>query len=143
MKAIVFDLPKVSQYLETKSRQHQVAERINFKGGDFFQDELPPGDVYALGYILSDWNREDGTKLLKKIYNSLPLGGAIIILEKLFDEEKNGPVETAMMNLAMLPETWGQHYSGSEYISWLEKVGFKNCKVIRSSGEKHLVLGIK
>ncbi|NER25551.1 MAG: hypothetical protein F6J96_33645 [Symploca sp. SIO1C2] len=143
LKGIIFDLPKVRQYLENKSRQHQVAERINFQSGDFFKDELPPGDVYSLGYILSDWNRKDGTKLLKKIYNLLSPGGAIVILEKLFCESKNGPRETAMMNLAMLLETWGQHYSGSEYISWLKEVGFKQGQVIHSSGEKHMIVGLK
>ncbi len=143
LKAIVFDLPKVRPYLERKFSQHQIAERINFIGGDFFKDELPPGDVYVLGYILSDWNRENGTQLLNKIYNSLPKGGLVLIVEKLFNEDKNGPLETAMMNIAMLLETWGQHYSGSEYIQWLQEIGFQNCKIIRSNGEKHMVMGIK
>ncbi|MBC6417832.1 MAG: class I SAM-dependent methyltransferase [Prochloron sp. SP5CPC1] len=143
LNGIVFDLPKVSQYLENKRHEHKLSQRLAFVAGDFFQDELPTGDVYVLGYILSDWNREDGTKLLKKIYNALPAGGAILILEKLFNEGKNGPIETAMMNLAMLLETWGQHYAGSEYISWLQEIGFQNCQVLCSSGEKHMVVGIK
>ncbi len=143
LNAIVFDLPNVHPFLEIKCTEYQLLDRLKFVAGDFFKDELPQGDVYVLGYILSDWNREDGTKLLKKIFNSLPENGTVLILEKLFDENKKGPLETAMMNLAMLLETWGQHYSGSEYLSWLEKVGFQNCKVIRSSGEKHLVVGNK
>ncbi|MFM6589809.1 MAG: methyltransferase [Microcystis panniformis] len=143
LNAIVFDLPNVRFFLEDKCAEHQLADRLKFVAGDFFKEDLPHGDVYVLGYILSDWNREDGTKLLKKIFDSLPEGGTIFIVEKLFNEDKNGPVETAMMNLSMLLETWGQHYSGSDYIFWLEKVGFQNCQVIRSSGEKHLVVGVK
>jgi ubiquinone/menaquinone biosynthesis C-methylase UbiE len=143
LHAIVFDLPSVQSYLEKKRSQHQLDKRLNFVAGDFFKDDLPIGDLYVLGYILSDWNRQDGTYLLNKIYDSLPNGGTVMILEKLFNEDKNGPIETAMMNLAMLLETRGQHYSESEYISWLQEVGFCNCKVIRSSGEKHLVVGIK
>jgi ubiquinone/menaquinone biosynthesis C-methylase UbiE len=143
LNAVVFDLPKVRSFLDKKCLEYQLLERLKFVAGDFFKNELPQGDVYVLGYILSDWNREDGTNLLKKIFNSLPQGGAIFILEKLFDEDKNGPLETAMMNLAMLLETWGKHYSGSEYISWLEKVGFQNCRIIRTSGEKHMIVGIK
>ncbi len=143
LNGIVFDLPNVHSFLEQKCIEHQLLDRIKFVAGNFFKDDLPQGDLYVLGYILSDWNREDGTLLLKKIFDLLPKGGAVLILEKLFHEDKNGPLETAMMNLAMLLETWGQHYSGSEYISWLEKVGFQNCQIIRSSGEKHLILGIK
>jgi len=143
LKAIVFDLPSVQQYLEKKSAEYKLLDRLTFVAGDFFKNELPKGDVYALGYILSDWKREDGTILLKKIYNFLPEGGAVLVLEKLFNEDKNGPIETAMMNLAMLLETWGQHYSGNEYISWLQEIGFQNCQIIRSSGEKHMIVGIK
>lgn len=143
LNAIVFDLPSVQEYLEKKCDEHQVSERLTFVAGDFFKDELPKGDLYSLGYILSDWNREDGTALLKKIYHLLPEGGSVLILEKLFNEDKNGPLETAMMNLTMLLETWGKHYSGSEYISWLQEIGFQNCQVIHSSGEKHMVVGIK
>ncbi|NER48989.1 MAG: hypothetical protein F6J92_20275 [Symploca sp. SIO1A3] len=143
LDAIVFDLPNVRSFLDKKSIEHQLYERLKFVPGDFFKDDLPQGDLYVLGYILSDWNREDGTQLLTKIFNCLPEGGAVLILEKLFNKDKNGPLETAMMNLAMLLETWGQHYSGIEYIYWLEKVGFKECKIIRSSGEKHMIVGIK
>ncbi|EGJ31392.1 MULTISPECIES: methyltransferase [Moorena] len=143
LKAIVFDLPKVRQYLENKATQHRVSERIQFISGDFFKNELPKGDLYVLGYILSDWNQQDGNKILNKIYNSLPKGGLLIILEKLFSDDKNGPLETAMMNIAMLLETFGQHYSGYEYIQWLQKIGFHDCQIIRSYGEKHMVIGIK
>ena len=143
LKAIVFDLPAVAEYLANKAIEHGASARLQFVAGDFFQNELPKGDVYVLGYILSDWNRKDGSKLLNKIYNQLPKGGLLLVLEKLFNENKNGPIETAMMNLAMLLETWGQHYSGSEYIQWLQEIGFQDCQVVRSSGEKHMVVGIK
>jgi ubiquinone/menaquinone biosynthesis C-methylase UbiE len=143
LHAVVFDLPSVQEFFEQKRSHHQLDRRLNFVAGDFFKDDLPIGDLYVLGYILSDWSRQDGTNLLIKIYDSLPSGGTIMILEKLFNEDKNGPIETAMMNLAMLLETRGQHYSGSEYISWLQEVGFCNSEVIRSSGEKHLVVGVK
>ena len=143
LKGIIFDIESVYSYLRQKIIEHKLQERLDFIAGDFFTDKLPSGDIYSLGYILSDWNRKDGTNLLKKIYHCLPEGGCILILEKLFNEEKNGPVETAMMNLAMLLETRGKHYSGSEYINWLKSVGFKDCKVIYSSGEKHMVVGIK
>lgn len=143
LNAIVFDLPSVCPYIEEKRHQHKLLDRLTFIAGDFFKDALPKGDVYVLGYILSDWSKEDGTKLLNKIYNSLPEGGVVLVLEKLFNQDKSGPLETAMMNLAMLLETWGQHYSSSEYISWLQGVGFQNCQIICSSSEKHMIVGIK
>ena len=35
-----------------------VADRIEVIAGDFFADELPEGDLYALGRILHDWTED-------------------------------------------------------------------------------------
>jgi hypothetical protein len=143
LKATVFDLSPIKPYLIQKRGEYDLGSRLGFVEGDFFTDVLPEGDVYALGYILSDWTREAGTKLLRKIFKALPKGGAVLILEKLFNENKIGPISTAMMNIAMLLETGGGHYSGAEYVAWLREIGFERCKVFRSSGDKHMVVGEK
>jgi len=143
LNAIVFDLPKIQPFLENKKREFNLEERLSFRAGDFFKDELPKGDAYSIGYILSDWTIKEGTELINKIYHQLPEGGRIFILEKLFNNDKTGPLPTAMMNLAMFLETWGKHYSAEEYTSWLEEVGFKEFKVVTSNGDKHMIVGVK
>jgi len=141
--ATVFDLSIVEPHLQSKADLHRVSDRLLFTSGDMFRDAFPPADLYAMGYILSDWSREQGTTLLQKVYDSLPNGGAVLILEKLFDEDKRGPLSTAMMNLVMLLETYGEHHSVSEYFQWLQEIGFGDCKVVRSEGEKHMIVGYK
>lgn len=143
LKATVFDLKEVFPIFEEKRNQHSLSKRLDFVAGDFFKDPLPKGDLYTLGYILSDWSRKQGTFLLKKIFNSLNPSGAVLILEKLFNEDKKGPLSTAMMNLDMLIQTYGKHHSASEYINWLNEIGFTNCQVFLSSKEKHLIIGFK
>lgn len=143
LSAVVFDLPPVRPYLEERRRACGVEHRLTFVAGDFFRDALPEGDVYALGYVLSDWDRETGTGILKKVFGHLPSGGAVLILEKLFDDTGCGPFATAMMDIAMLLETRGRHRRAGEYVAWLEEIGFVACQVVRSSGEKHMVIGFK
>ena len=53
------------------------------------------------------------------------------------------PFTTAMMNLNMLLETYGKHRSAVEYTKWLNEIGFRNCKIVRSSGEKHMIVAFK
>jgi hypothetical protein len=143
LRATVFDLEVVEPAFNTKISLHQVADRMSFVPGDMFRDAIPSADVYSLGYILSDWSYEQGTMLLEKIYKALPGGGAVLILEKLFDEDKRGPLSTAMMNLVMLLETYGEHHSVREYFEWLQTIGFCNCEIVRSEGEKHMIVGYK
>lgn len=142
LEVILFDLPPVEQYLR-KHHGPWFDRGLRFRGGDFFKDNLPDGEVYALGYILSDWTTEQSIDLLTKIYEALPDGGMVLILEKLFDEDMQGPLPTAMMHLDMLIETGGCHRSGSEYVALLNTVGFRDCEVVRSSGDKHMVIGHK
>jgi hypothetical protein len=139
----VFDLQVVEPHFERKRKEHDLVDRLSFCAGDLFQDSFPEADLYSLGYILSDWSTEKGNQILQKIYDHLPTGGAVIILEKLFNDKKDGPVNTAMMNLVMLLEMEGQHHTTNEYFQRLDGVGFSDMKCYRSNGEKHMIVGFK
>ncbi|MDP3705158.1 MAG: methyltransferase [Legionellaceae bacterium] len=143
LHATIYDLPEVEPFFNEKRGEYGLVERMKFEAGDFFSNDIPSGDIYVLGYILSDWSTETGTELLTKLYNKLPTNGLVIILEKLFNDDKTGPIQTAMMNLAMLLETEGQHRSLKEYTCWLNNIGFERVKCLYSSGEKHMIIGQK
>ncbi|MFJ9691437.1 methyltransferase [Kitasatospora sp. NPDC101183] len=142
LRAAVFDLPQVAPHLDRVRHDRGLTDRLEFVPGDFFQDELPAADCLSFGYILSDW--EDGTclGLLEKAYRACAPGGRVLVLERLFDEQ-GGPLPTAVMNLSMHVETQGRHRTGAEYTALLEKAGFTDCSVHRSSWDKHLVIGRK
>jgi|GEM_PF-232521 len=143
LDAIIVDYPQVRPYAEAKLKEHHLESRAYFYEGDIFRDALPAGDVYSIGYLLSDWPESMCVSLIQKTYARLPTNGLIVILEKLFDEDKSGPYLTAMLNLTMLLEMQGKHGSASDYVNWLEKAGFMDCQVIPSSGEKHMIIGVK
>ena len=78
--------------------------------GNFFEDPLPEADLFALGRILHDWSEPKVLDLSKRIFDRLPTGGALLIAEKLLDEDKRGPRWAQMQNLNML--TWPKARSG-------------------------------
>jgi acetylserotonin N-methyltransferase len=126
LHAIVFDLPQVTEMARNRADQSSARERIKVMPGDFFQNELPEADLFAMGRILHDWSEEKILSLLDKIYQRLPRGGGILLGEKLLNNEKTGPISAQLQSLNMLVCTEGKERSLEEYRRLLEKVGFEN-----------------
>ena len=77
MKSTIFDLPavvNVADHFRPSVEECPRRDNVAFVAGDFFEDELPPADIYSLVTILHDWDEERIDVLLRKIYNSLPSG---------------------------------------------------------------------
>lgn len=141
LRAVVFDLPGVEPYLRTNGVRHGVAQRLDFVAGDFFRDELPDGDRISFGYVLSDWPDELCVTLLRKAHRACRPGGQVMVMERLFDDDRRGPLATAVMNLEMQVEMQGRHRTSAEYVELLTAAGFTDCQVRRSTREKHLITG--
>ncbi|MFF9013827.1 methyltransferase [Streptomyces sp. NPDC014870] len=143
LRATVFDLPQVGPHLATRATEQKLSDRLDFAAGDFFRDPLPAGDCYAFGYILSDWDDETCVALLRKAHEACLPGGRVLIMERLFDDDRGGPLATSVMNLSMHVETEGRHRSAGEYLELLRRAGFADGTVRRSTGDKHLVIGVR
>lgn len=146
LQAIIFDLPRIEKHAVRYINQtsSEIRNRICFQSGDFFIDSFPQVDLFGLGRILHDWNDEQCYKLLKKIYQTLPdKNGAILIAEKLFNQDKTGPIGVNMQDLNMLLSTTGRERTCSEYTDMLKKVGFKNIKCQQTGTYLDAIIGYK
>ncbi|MGC4746990.1 methyltransferase [Micromonospora sp. DT201] len=139
----VFDLPEVEPFLAETARTHGLGDRLRFAAGNFFTDPLPAADCYSFGYILSDWTDETCASLLRNAYDSGSAGARVLIAERLFDEDRTGPLPTAVMNLSMHVETEGRHRTPEEYVRLLAGAGFPQGRVHRTTQDKHLVIGAR
>jgi acetylserotonin O-methyltransferase len=124
LHAIVFDLEDAVPLAQEIVGASSVADRAEVLPGDFFVDELPKGDIYALGRIVHDWTEEKILKLLGRIYERLPEGGALLIAEKMLSEDKSGPRWAQLQSLNMLTCTEGKERTLTEYRELLARVGF-------------------
>ena len=130
LRAVVFDIAPALEIARTKIAEAGFANRIRTCAGDFFNEALPKGsDVILLSMILHDWGPEKNCMILKKCFEALPPGGAMIVSELMMDDEKTGPAAAALMSLNMLIETEGRNYTWAEYAAWLEEAGFR--KILR------------
>lgn len=139
LSAIVVDRPELAPHFARMASRYGVTRRVRFLAADLFDGDLPMADVYALGYILSDWTEAAGTRLLERVHGRLRPRGEVYVLERLFDDGGVGPRTTALMDICMLLETHGRHRSAAQYHAWLARVGFVDIAVTRSSGDKHLI----
>ena len=118
-------------------------------------------DVAIVSNVLRRNNEEKNKILLKRIYNNLipdkinkinknnkknsNVGtSAIIISEWLLNDQKTGPISSALMNLNMVIESSeGRTYSFAEVSNILRSVGFVNIQKIEARGHTDFVVGYK
>ena len=143
LRAVVLDLPDAVPLAREVVGASPVAERIEVVAGDFFADPLPPGDVYALGRVLHDWTEEKILRLLTRVHDSLPSGGALLIAEKLLEEDRAGPRWALMQHLNMLVCTEGKERTLSQYEGLLTRVGFAEVRGCRTDSPLDAVLAVK
>jgi hypothetical protein len=139
-----FDIPVAAPVFEKYVAEHGLSDRLRFYPGNFFTDELPSADVLVMGHILHDWDMEEKRMLLKKAFNALPEGGALIVFEALIDDERRENAFGLLMSLNMLIETpGGFDYTGADCAGWMREAGFRETRVEHLAGPDSMVIGFK
>ena len=147
ISAIVLELQPACIIADQYIKRFNLEGKIHTQVLDFFKDNLPTGyDVALLSHIIHFLDEEKDKILLKKIYDSLPndRNGAIIISEWLLNDEKSGPIPSALMSLTMIvDQPQGRNYSFSEVLKMLIDVGFTNIEKKLLAGPAEIVIGYK
>ena len=120
----VLDLPEMEPFFDEHATSLGLADRMRFHGGDFFARELPAADVVLLGHVLHDWDREQRGHLIAKAYRAVNPGGALIVYDRMLDDEPRH-VENLVISLDMLLVTdGGSEYPASEVVEHATAAGF-------------------
>lgn len=143
LRGVVFDFARVLRVAEEQIAQSSARGRIVCMAGDFFRDELPVADLYVMGRILHDWDDAKVDELVCKSFNALPSGGALLLAEKLLDENHHGPASAQMQSLNMLICTEGRERSFAEYSELLKRAGFTKVEFVRTGKPVDAILARK
>ena len=144
LQGIGFDLPEIAPIFEEYADENKLSDRLRFQGGDFFKDPLPSANVITMGHILHDWNLETKEMLIRKAFEVLPDGGALIVYEAIIDDQRRLNAFGLLMSLNMLIETTdGFDYTGADCCGWMKKAGFRETRVEHLVGPDSMVVGIK
>ncbi len=144
ISGIGFDLAEVAPIFEEYVAANGLASRVKFRAGSFFEQDLPKSDVVMMGHILHDWNLQEKKILIRKAFDAIPTGGALIVYDSIIDDDRSKNAFGLMMSLNMLIETpGGFDYSGADCTGWMKEAGFRETRVEHLLGPDSMVIGIK
>jgi hypothetical protein len=144
LQGIGFDLPEVGPIFEEYIAANGLAGRVRFAPGSFFDAPIPKAEVVMMGHILHDWDLDIKKMLIRKAYDALPDGGALLVYESIIDDDRSQNAFGLLMSLNMLIETpGGFDYTGADCIGWMKEVGFREGRVEHLVGPESMVIGIK
>lgn len=126
MKCTSYDLKEVAPVAKEFIAKSNLEDRVEVLSGSFFE-KIPKADVIVMGNILHDWSAEEKLALIKRAYDSLPKGGALVCIENIIDNDRRTNTFGLLMSLNMLIETKdGKDYTFREFAEWTTSAGFKN-----------------
>ena len=144
LAGVGFDLPEVAPTFEEYCAATGTAERLSFTSGNFLHDPLPKGDVLLMGHILHDWDLPTKKLLIKKAFDALPAGGALVVYEAIIDDARSKNAFGLLMSLNMAIETTGGFdYTGVDCSAWMREAGFRSTRVEALVGPDSMVVAIK
>jgi hypothetical protein len=121
-----FDLPQVRPHFDDYVRRHDLGERLSFYPGDFLSAPLPRADVLVMGRVLHNWDLTIKKMLLARAYEALPGGGALIVYERLIDDDRRASSAGLLASLHMLIMTAGGFdFTAADCIGWMREAGFE------------------
>ncbi|ONI77896.1 methyltransferase [Actinosynnema sp. ALI-1.44] len=122
----VFDLPPMKPFFDEHMARSGQSATVTFHGGDFFECALPPAEVVMLGHVLHDWDTEQRGYLVRKAFDAISPGGALLVYDRMLDDGPNA-VENLVISLDMLLVTdGGSEYPAQEIHAHARAAGFRS-----------------
>jgi predicted ester cyclase len=144
LTGVCLDLPAVQPLFEEHMAALGTGDRVTFQGGDFRTAPLPEADVLIFGHILHDWDEETRALLVRRAFDAVREGGALLIYDELLDDDRCGPARSLLMSLNMkLVRTGGSEYTAEQGRSWLLNAGFTDVTVQSLTATERLLVARK
>ncbi|MBT8221298.1 MAG: methyltransferase domain-containing protein [Bacteroidia bacterium] len=138
------DLPQVESFATANVSQERLEDRVNVVSCNFFKDQWPTCDVITMSNVLCCWGVNEKMTLIKKAYESLPKGGALVVIENVIDDERRTDTFSLLMSLNMLVETTeGFNFTKAEFESWTESCGFRDVHTLPLNGATTALIAVK
>ena len=134
LKAVVFDSPFCCEFAERNISSLGI-KGITTQGGDYEKGELPSGhDVVMLTHVLQSIEPQKCEALLRKVHEALPSGGVAIVNEFLLEKGGSSPLFSTLFAFnAFMLSNGGSLHTVEDIRGWMENVGFRNVKAIKTS----------
>lgn len=130
LRGVCFDRAASEPFFREHIESLGVAGKVTFQAGDFFTDPLPAADVLIFGHVLHDWDPETRKLLIRRAYQALHPGGALIIYDRMINDQLSDPDVLLLSLTFTLTSAGGSEYRVAECQKWLQDTGFKDITAI-------------
>ena len=142
----LFDRPHVIEFAKKFIARYGMEDQIQLVAGDATVDDI--GNGYDLIFVSHVLYRQEGMEsVLRKIYDSLDSGGAVILKHWTLDESRTGPRISVLFDLYISMVNRDQQcYTANEYAGLLREAGFSNIRIFdiqTPSSPSMIVMGKK
>jgi hypothetical protein len=97
-----------------------------------------------MGRILHNWDLPTKKMLLRKAHEAVATGGALLVYERLIDDDRRSNVAGLLASLHMLIMTEGGFdFTAADCIGWMRETGFRDIEVHRLKGDTSMIVGLK
>jgi predicted O-methyltransferase YrrM len=146
LKATVFDLATTRPFAEKTIKRFDLADRIDFVGGNYLKDDFEGSyDAAWLSHILHGEGPDECQKIIQKTVAVLEPGAIIIIHDFILNNSMDGPLFPALFSLNMMLGTdSGQAYSEQQLMDMLADAGLKDIQrlPVQTPNDSGLITGI-
>jgi len=118
-RGVVFDLPHVVE----DARRAAPGGRVDFRAGSFFDDALPPCDLYLLMEVIHDWPDPEAAAILRSVRRAAAPGATLLMIEMIVPDTP-GPDMAKTIDVHMMALFGGRQRTRAEYESLLAAAGF-------------------
>ncbi len=106
-RAVLFDRPETVAMAPTEVpvRDSSIAARLDYVGGNMFEDVPPAADAYVLKFVLHNWDDASCVRILKNIGARLERGGRLICIDNVLPplgDTSNVPGKLQDLNMMLL-----------------------------------------
>nr|WTA64391.1 methyltransferase [Micromonospora sp. NBC_00855] len=147
LRATIFEIPEMQRLADRAIAESAMADRIDFRAGDFFTDDLGSTSMALLFNVIHSKSHTQNRELVARTAAALRPGGLLVILDQ-FPAPELGPIGRsfgAMMALSMFNSVGQQTYPLDEVRDWLTDAGLVDVEFqpVRSAPGNGLFLARK
>lgn len=144
IQCVSLDLERVAGLAMRRVTERGFAGRVKVRAGDFWKDDFDKADVIVMAMVLHDYGLEGKKTLIKKAFEALPEGGALVAIEMLIDDDRKESIEGLIMSMNMMIETdAGFDYTPSDFGLWATENGFTRWEFMPLVRPIHAVIAYK
>ena len=144
--AVINDLDGVIDVARRTTAEHGVADRCQFRPGNFHTIEIEPEgyDIVVLGHVCRTEGPDGAQQLIARAADALRPEGRLLLADYFVAPEPQWSPHSALMGMTMMASTiYGFPITAAQTAEWLREAGFESPRLIEPIGHQYAYVACK